>query len=109
MPAGYGLIVRFTVHDSDAAAAFDALVAETAVGIEALEPGTLVYVSHQPEGEPLVRLFYELYADRAAFEVHEAQPHTRRFLELREQHLAHVDVTFIHELAGKRPAPQENP
>jgi len=30
--------------------------------------------------QPLQRIFYELYRDRAAFDEHESEPHTRRFL-----------------------------
>ncbi|MFI7096728.1 putative quinol monooxygenase [Streptomyces lydicus] len=100
---GYALVVRFTTRDADAAREFDALVARTAEGIRT-EPGTLVYVAHVPEGEPLVRVFYELYADRDAFEAHENQPHTKHFLKEREQHLTSTEVTFLNEQTGKRPA-----
>lgn len=103
MESGYALTVRFTTRDADAAQRFDALVARTLEGIRA-EPGTLVYVVHIPEDEPLVRVFYELYADRAAFEAHEAQEHTKRMLSEREQYLASTEVQFLHELSGKRPA-----
>ncbi|MEU1277890.1 antibiotic biosynthesis monooxygenase [Streptomyces sp. NPDC005805] len=100
MSKGFGLIVRFTLKGEAAATAFDALCVRTLQGIDALEPGTLAYVSHVPEGEPLVRVFYELYADRAAFEAHEAQPHTRAFLAEREQYLDDVRVTFLQAVAG---------
>ncbi len=96
---GFGLVVRFTLHEGHEAA-FDALVAEVVAGIRVHEPGTLVYVSHRVDGEPLVRVFYELYRDRAAFEEHERQPHTVRFLAEREQHLARVHVDFLDALDG---------
>ncbi|GLV80572.1 hypothetical protein Slala03_02610 [Streptomyces lavendulae subsp. lavendulae] len=54
-----------------------------------------------PEGEPLVRVFYELCVDRAAVDAHEARPHTRRFLALREQYLAGVEVTLLDVIGGK--------
>jgi quinol monooxygenase YgiN len=101
MTEGFGLVVRFTLRDQDAAAAFDDLCAETLEGIKAQEPGTLTYVTHIPVDEPLTRVFYELYADRAGFEAHEAQPHTKRFLAEREQYLADVEVTFLNAIAGK--------
>ncbi|KNB49214.1 putative quinol monooxygenase [Streptomyces caatingaensis] len=101
MSEGFGLVVRFTLLDEGAAAEFDKLCAHTLEGIKADEPGTLTYVTHTPEGEPLVRVFYELYADRAAFDTHEAQPHTRRFLTEREQYLAGIEVTFLDAIAGK--------
>lgn len=103
MPSGYALTVRFTTRDADAAQRFDALVERTLEGIRN-EPGTLVYVVHTPENEPLVRVFYELYADRAAFEAHEEQPHTKRMLAERGQYLVHTEVEFLNELSGKRPA-----
>lgn len=106
MKSGYALAVRFTTCDADAAQRFDALVARTLEGIRN-EPGTLVYVSHTPVDEPLVRVFYELYADEAAFRPHEEQPHTRQMLKEREQYLTSVEVTFMHELAGKRPTGPE--
>ncbi|MCF2533706.1 putative quinol monooxygenase [Yinghuangia soli] len=97
----FGLVVRFTAHDEEAARAFDALAATTLKDIRANEPGTLIYVNHAVEGEPAVRVFYELYADRAAFDLHEEQPHVRHFLAEREQYLASVDVSFLHEIDGK--------
>ncbi|WP_371653495.1 MULTISPECIES: putative quinol monooxygenase [unclassified Streptomyces] len=106
MSDGFGLVVRFTLHDERAAAAFDELCASTLEGIKTSEPGTLTYVSHAPEGEPLVRVFYELYADRAAFEAHEEQPHTKHFLAERAQYLAGVEVTFLDVIAGKVAAQQ---
>lgn len=99
----FGLVVRFTARDSTAAARFDDLAAETLQGIRSKEPGTLVYVSHIPEDEPTVRVFYELYEDREAFERHEEQPHVQRFLVEREQYLTDTEVTFLNEVAGKRP------
>jgi quinol monooxygenase YgiN len=98
---GYGLVVRFTAKDEAAAAAFDALVAETLEGIQQEEPGTLVYVNHSVPDEPTVRVFYELYADQPAFEAHEAQPHVRRFLAERGQYLSSTEVTFLRDVAGK--------
>jgi len=97
----FGLNVRFTARDEAAVEAFDALVAETLVGIRELEPGTLIYVSHTVEGKPLQRMFYELYADRAAFDRHEQQPHVRRFLAAREQYIESVEVDFLESVDGK--------
>lgn len=75
-----------------AAAEFDALVAETLAGIRASEPGTLIYVNHVVDGEPDQRIVYELYRDREAFDEHERQPHTRKFLAGREALVDHVEV-----------------
>ena len=97
----FGLSVRFTCRDADSAAGFDRLVAETVPEIRQHEPGTLVYAVHTVEGQPLQRIFYELYRNRAAFDAHEKQEHTRRFLAGREQYLASVDVDFLTLQVGK--------
>ena len=98
---GFGLVVRFTAHDEASARAFDALAAETLEGIRAHEPGTRVYVNHAVPDEPTVRVFYELYDDRDAFDRHEQQAHVRRFLAEREQYLDSFEVTFLDQIAGK--------
>ncbi|MFJ3159201.1 putative quinol monooxygenase [Streptomyces kanasensis] len=95
MTSGFGLVVRFTLRDAEAAEAFDALVTKTLEGIQAHEPGTLAYVVHTVAEEPNTRLFYELYADREAFDRHERQEHTRHFLAEREKYVTDVQVTFV--------------
>jgi quinol monooxygenase YgiN len=97
----FGLCVRFTCKDQASAEAYDRLVAETVEGIKASEPGTLVYASHLVEGEPLQRIFYELYRDRAAFDAHEASPHTRRYLAERGRYLAGTEVDRLTLQTGK--------
>ena len=77
----FGLCVRFTCKDEAAARAYDRLVAETVEAIKDSEPGTLVYASHLVEGQPLQRIFYELYRDKAAFEAHQGEAATKRFRE----------------------------
>ena len=97
----FGLSVRFTCKDSGSAEGFDALVAETVPQIRQHEPGTLVYAVHTVEGQPLQRIFYELYRDKAAFEAHEAAPHTRRYLDERDQYLASTEVDWLTLQTGK--------
>lgn len=98
----FGLVVRFTLRPG-AEPAFDALVAETAAGIRAEEPGTLLYACHAVPGQPRQRIFYELYRDRAAFEAHEQTPHTRRFLAERGALLERSEVDFLAVADGKIP------
>jgi quinol monooxygenase YgiN len=107
--SGYALVVRFTLRDTSAAQRFDDLVAQTIEGIRT-EAGTLVYAVHTPVDEPLVRVFYELYADRNAFQAHEDQAHTQRFLAAREALLSDVEVTFLNELEdlSKRPGTEQS-
>ena len=98
----FALVVRFTVRPG-AEEQFDQLVADTAEGIRASEPGTLVYACHHVDGEPRQRIFYELYRDRAAFDAHEQSPHTRRFLAEREPLLEVTGVDFLSLADGKTP------
>jgi quinol monooxygenase YgiN len=105
----FGLVVRFTLTE-DAAGGFDRLVRETVPSIQRHEPGTIVYATHTVESQPNVRLFYELYRDREAFEEHERQDHTRRFLAEREQFLAgppEVDFVTLQMAAGVAASSQE--
>lgn len=97
----FGLVVRFFCKDEAAAAGFDELVAATAPAIRDKEPGTLIYASHVVDGQPLQRIFYELYADRAAFDAHERQPHTVHFLTEREKYLTGHEVDFVTPVVGK--------
>jgi quinol monooxygenase YgiN len=97
----FGLCVRFTCKDEAAAEAYDRLVANTIEAIKTDEPGTLVYASHTVGGQPLQRIFYELYRDKAAFEAHEAAPHTRRYLDERDQYLASTEVDWLTLQTGK--------
>jgi quinol monooxygenase YgiN len=73
--------------------------AATAAGIRAQEPGTLVYACHTVDGAPRERIFYELYATRAAFDVHEQTEHTRRFLNQRKDPLEFVHASQYTRLA----------
>ena len=100
-PGGFALVVHFWLLPG-AAAAFDALVAGTLEQIRAHEPGTLVYAVHTMAGDPTLRVFYELYRDRAAFDAHEDQPHVRAFLAARGQYLRGVDVEFLDLSGGAR-------
>ncbi len=98
----FGLVVRFNLKDG-AAADFDRLVEMIVPEIHRREPGTLVYAVHEVEGEPGIRVFYELYRDRAAFDEHERQEHTRRFLAERERYLSgppQVDFLALQTAAG---------
>ncbi|MEV4526512.1 MULTISPECIES: putative quinol monooxygenase [Streptosporangium] len=97
----FGLMVRFTCKDEATAEAFDQLVGETIEKIRDGEPGTLVYASHRVDGQPLQRIFYELYRDRAAFDTHEEQEHTKRFLGAREELLSSVEVDWLTLQSGK--------
>ncbi len=99
----FALVVRFDCRDQAAVGRFDELTAEVVQQITEKEPGTLVYATHPVDSEPLARVFYELYADRAGFDFHEQQAHTMHFLKEREQYLSGVAVTFLDAQSGKGP------
>lgn len=100
MSGRFGLVVKFTLKPGHEEA-FDQLVSETLPGIRDREPETLIYTCHRVRGMPGERLFYELYQDQEAFDTHEQQPHVRRFLAEREQHLEHAEVDFLTLADGK--------
>lgn len=97
----FALVVRFELRDDESAVAFDRLVEETSQGIRVSEPGTLVYVTHRVDGAPLSRVFYEVYRDRAAFDEHERQSHTVRFLSERDKYVASTRVEFVSPVTAK--------
>ncbi len=96
----FALVVRFDLRDDEAALAFDDLLAETLPLITEREPGTLVYATHKVDDEPLARVFYEVYADRAAHAAHEATPHTARFLATIRQYVVQSRVEFLSPPVG---------
>jgi quinol monooxygenase YgiN len=91
----YAVVVRFDIRDESAAEQFDALTARAVEQITANEPGTLVYATHHVEGEPLARVFYELYADRDAFQAHNDAQHVKDFHAAKDPLLAGRRVEFL--------------
>lgn len=97
----FSLVVRFDLAEQTAGS-FDDLVQESLPLIAEHEPGTLLYACHKVEGEVNARIFYEVYADRSAFDAHECQPHVKRFLVEREQYLVGPPrVEFLQTPTGK--------
>ena len=96
----FALVVRFDLLDPAAADAFDALVAQVLPGIRSSEPGTLLYATHTVEGEPLARLFYEVYRDREAHAAHEARPEVADFLGRLDGLVSGVRVELLEPDAG---------
>lgn len=97
----FALVVRFYLRDEEAAKGFDNLVEETAAKIRESESGTLIYAIHKVKDAPLSRIFYELYESREAFDAHELQEHTKRFLDERDQYLTGARVEFLEPPTGK--------
>lgn len=97
------IAVRFDLPDAAALAAFDELVADVLPGFAADEPGTLTYVVHAVEGEPLARVFFEEYAE-GGHAAHEARPATAAFLErVRELTGGAIRAELLVQLGAVRP------
>ena len=65
--------------------ALAALLSEQAGVVRNAEPGCLVYRVHRSTGDPDLFLFYETYADDAAFDAHRKSPHIAAFRQRREK------------------------
>lgn len=106
----FALIVTHSVKPGREAE-FDRLVSAVVPAIGEHEPGTLAYVCHSVSDEPGLRILYELYADRDAFDDHENQAHTKEFLAEREplvdrirvMQLSPADPQVLRPLTPERP------
>ena len=74
--------VRAARDKGDALAAF---LEVQAAAVKSAEPGCLVYRVHRSVKDPDLFLFYETYADDAAFELHKNAPHLADFRRRREE------------------------
>jgi quinol monooxygenase YgiN len=61
------------------------LLTEQAAVVRKAEPGCLVYRVHRSTDDPEMFLFYEMYVDDAAFELHRKAPHLAKYRERRER------------------------
>jgi quinol monooxygenase YgiN len=92
----FALVVRFNIRDEDSARLFDKLTAEAVEKIKQNEPGTLLYATASVEGEPLSRVFYEVYADKeTAFQAHEVAPYVVEFHARKNPLLVDHRVEFL--------------
>jgi quinol monooxygenase YgiN len=65
--------------------ALAALLTEQVAAVRAAEPGCLVYRPHRSTTDPDLFIFYEQYADAAAFDAHRRAPHLAAYRERRER------------------------
>ena len=65
--------------------ALAALLSEQCAAVRKGEPGCLVYRLHRSTKDPELFLFYEVYRDEAAFDVHRKAPHLAAYRERREK------------------------
>jgi quinol monooxygenase YgiN len=97
----FALVVRFDCRDEAAVARFDELTAEVVEQITAQEPGTLMYATHSVDGAPLARIFYEVYQDREAFQIHEAADHVQLFHARKDPLVVGRRVEFLAPRSAK--------
>ncbi|HKT03750.1 MAG TPA: antibiotic biosynthesis monooxygenase [Rugosimonospora sp.] len=91
----FALVVRFDIRDDESAKEFDALTAEAVAQIHAKEPGTLVYATSAVRDAPLSRVFFEVYADDAAFQAHEVAEHVQTFHAKKNPFVTSHRVEFL--------------
>ncbi len=84
MNEGYTVIARLVAAPGKGDA-LAALLREQAAVVRREEPGCLAYIPHRDAGDPNAFVFYEVYRDQTAFDLHRASPHLTRFRERRER------------------------
>ena len=72
----YVLVVRMTVREGEEERAAE-LIGRLAEATRQ-KPGNVHYIAHRAADDPRVFMFYEQYADKAAFEAHGASEHFQR-------------------------------
>jgi quinol monooxygenase YgiN len=65
--------------------ALAALLSEQAAVVRKAEPGCLIYRVHRSTHDPEHFLFYEMYIDDAALDLHRKAPHLAAYRERREK------------------------
>lgn len=84
MSEGYTVIAKLRAAPGKADA-LAALLREQAAVVRREEPGCLAYVPYRDATDGDAFVFYEVYRDQAAFDLHRASPHLAAFRERRER------------------------
>jgi quinol monooxygenase YgiN len=74
----FGQIAIYTLLE-DRVEDFDRLTRRVVKQVRMQEPDTLVYIVHAVPSAPMQRILYEVYRDRAAYEMHKRQPYVVGF------------------------------
>ncbi len=85
-------LLRVECRDNAAAAEFDELTAKMFQQVSDHEPCTLVFASHRVEGQPLTRVFYEVYCDQAGANLHARGEPLREVLARQNSLVAGVQI-----------------
>lgn len=96
--AQYAVVARFDLKP-ESVEDFDTLARWRIEQAAAHEPGLVGYAVHRVDGEPLTRVFYEIYQDETAFKEHRA---TEQTAEFRRRHVPFVQgpprIEFLNVL-----------
>lgn len=90
--------IRAATGKGDALAA---LLSEQAAVVRKAEPGCLAYRLHRSTDDPDLFLFYEMYVDDAAFDLHRKAPHLATYRHRREKDAltdGAVEITVFRSL-----------
>jgi quinol monooxygenase YgiN len=88
-------LLRVECRNNAAAAEFDTLTAKVFQQVSDHEPGTLVFASHGVEGQPLTRVFYEIYRDQAGANIHARSEPLRELLARQNSLVAGVQIEHL--------------
>jgi quinol monooxygenase YgiN len=95
-------LLRVDCRDEAAADEFDKLSASVFQHATRHEPGTLVFANHRVAGRPLTRVFYEIYRDQEAANIHSRAEALQRLLAGRDALVAgfHIDQLILERAQG---------
>ncbi|HWD30226.1 putative quinol monooxygenase [Pseudomonas caricapapayae] len=98
MSEPYGFILKAKTHPHKAEA-FEALF-RAYVEPSRAEPGCIEYHMLRDKEDPSLFVFYEIWASKAALDVHSALPHMQQFFENRMDYLERdFDIQLIEMLS----------
>jgi quinol monooxygenase YgiN len=99
-------LLRVDCRDDAAADEFDKLTASVFQQVTHHEPGTLVFANHVVAGQPLTRVFYEVYRDQEAANIHSRGEALQQLLASQEALVAgfHIDQLTLELAKGLPPA-----
>jgi quinol monooxygenase YgiN len=85
-------LLRVECRDNAAAAEFDKLTAKVFQDVSDREPSTLVFAIHAVDGQPLTRVFYEVYRDQAGADIHARGESLRELLARQDSLVAGAQI-----------------
>jgi quinol monooxygenase YgiN len=88
---------------ADKTAAFEDEARKMIAHVQANEPGTQTYICHRSTADPTTYVFYEVYADQAAFAAHGGSPAMQAFFAaMRGIVDGRPEIAMYEAIAAKR-------